>query len=346
MKFKAAVLSKLNSKLSLQTIEMPKKLDDHQVLVKIKYSGICGSQIGEIKGVKGKDNYLPHLLGHEGSGVVIKKGKKVKKVNINDHVCLHWIKDNKSNEGKTPKYKFNNRRINAGHITTFNQFALISENRVTKINKNFPLDEAAIIGCAVLTGFGAVNNIAKVKPDSTAVVFGAGGIGLNIVQALKLKKVKRIIAYDTNRNQLNLAKKLGAHKIIQLKKNNYLKLSKSISIIKNIDYVFENTGALKSLEVIYNNIKGNIKIILIGVPHFNNRLSINTLKINLGISFLGCVGGNSNPSNDIPKIIKLIDKKKINLKKIIKKKIKFKDINKAISLMQKSNNYGRILLEF
>ena len=131
--FKSAVLVKQNKPLKIFDIKIPEPVFG-QVLVKILYSGFCSSQFGEIKGVKGKDNYLPHLLGHEACGIVLKVGSDVKKVKRNDLFVLHWMKS-KGKESQKIKYiSKNGLKINSGKVTTFSNLSLVSENRITKIN--------------------------------------------------------------------------------------------------------------------------------------------------------------------------------------------------------------------
>src|SRR2546425_5517426 len=128
---KAAVLVELNAPLVLADLEMP-ALDVGQVLVKIQCSGICGAQLGEISGVKGPDKFLPHLLGHEGGGVVLETGPGVTHVNPGDHVVMHWRKG-AGIQSRTPQYRWNGRTVNAGWVTTFNERAVVSENRLTRM---------------------------------------------------------------------------------------------------------------------------------------------------------------------------------------------------------------------
>src|SRR3989344_7121075 len=128
MKTKAAVLYKVGQPLVIENLQIP-PLERGQVLVQVKASGICRSQLNEILGNKGVDKYLPHLLGHEGSGRVIKIGPGVTKVKPRDHVVLSWIKS-RGIEGKSPKYKLKNKIINAGPVATFSEYAIVSENRL------------------------------------------------------------------------------------------------------------------------------------------------------------------------------------------------------------------------
>ena len=129
---KAAILFEQNKPLKIESIEFPTELEIGQVLVKLHYSGICGSQLGEINGVKGPDKFLPHLMGHEGCATVLEIGQGVKTIAKDDLVVLHW-KKGEGIQSDPPKYKLNGQNINAGWITTFNEYAIISENRCTKI---------------------------------------------------------------------------------------------------------------------------------------------------------------------------------------------------------------------
>ena len=139
---KAAILINNRKPLVITDVELPKILEFGQVLVKVFYSGLCGAQLNEIDGVKGKDKFLPHLLGHEGSGLVLNTGPGVTTVKKGDHVVLHW-RPSLGIQSPTPKYKWGSKTVNAGWVTTFNNQAVISENRLTKIPKNF--DKKGII---------------------------------------------------------------------------------------------------------------------------------------------------------------------------------------------------------
>ena len=132
---KAAILKSLNQPLIVDQVELPERLDTGQVLVKLHVSGICGSQIGEIKGVKGEDPYLPHLMGHEGCATVLDVGPGVQFVSKDDLVVLHW-REGKGIRARPPVYKWNNEILNAGWVTTFNSYAVVSENKDTRNIKN------------------------------------------------------------------------------------------------------------------------------------------------------------------------------------------------------------------
>ena len=170
---RAAILVELKKPLVIAQVDLPETLDVGQVLVKVHYSGICGSQLGEIDGAKGEDRFLPHLLGHEGSGTALETGPGVRHVKPGNKVVLHWRKG-LGIEAAPPAYRWNGKKVNAGWITTFNEYAIVAENRLTPIPEDSDMEVAALFGCAVTTGFGVVQNNAKVRLGESVVVFGAG----------------------------------------------------------------------------------------------------------------------------------------------------------------------------
>ncbi len=217
----AAILAEQCKPLIIDEVALPDKLSYGQVLVRLSYTSICGSQLGEIDGVKGDDPYLPHLLGHEGSGEVLEIGGGVKTVKPGDHVVLHWM----PGEGLTsapPVYSWKGKPLNAGWITTFNEYAIVSEDRVTAVPKDFDLEIAPLFGCAVTTGLGIINNKAKVRIGESVVVFGAGGVGLNVIQGAAMVSAHPIIAVDLYDNRLELAQKFGATHLINSGKEIFL----------------------------------------------------------------------------------------------------------------------------
>src|SRR4051812_40140126 len=216
---KAAILVEQNKPLVIDEIGLPETLEVGQVLVKIRYSGICGSQLGEIDGAKGEDKFLPHLLGHEGAGSVLATGHGVRHVKAGDKVVLHWRKG-AGIEAATPKYRWRGANLNAGWVTTFNEYAVVSENRLTPVPADLDDEIGALFGCAVTTGFGVVTNNARLSIGESVVVFGAGGIGLNIVQASTLVTAYPIIAVDLHDAKLELARKLGASHLINSSRAN------------------------------------------------------------------------------------------------------------------------------
>ena len=339
---KAAILVESKKPLVVANVDLPKKLEYGQVLVKIFYSGICGAQVNEeIDAAKGPDKFLPHLLGHEGSGVVEKIGDGVATVKPGDHVVLHWRKS-KGIQSGTPKYLWNGKRVNAGWITTFNEKAIVSENRLTVIPKDFDMRTAALFGCAVTTGFGVVNNDAKIKIGQSVLIFGVGGLGLNIAYASSMVSAYPIVGIDLHEHKIDLGKKFGLTHGITIKSNNLEKEIYNIIGMKGADAVIETTGITKVIEQAYQLTASDGKTILVGVPR--EKISIYSLPLFFDKKLTGSHGGSSNPDSDIPRYIRLINNNKMSLKNLITHEFNLTEINNAIDLFR-SGKAGRIIIK-
>ncbi|MDA8716489.1 zinc-binding dehydrogenase [Alphaproteobacteria bacterium] len=345
-KFRAAVLVNQKQPLQIAEINFQGSLLPGQVCCKIHYSGICGSQLGEIDGVKGEDKFLPHLLGHEGSGVVEQIGPGVTRVSPGDSVVLHW-KPSAGIQAEPPKYDWEGRLVNAGWVTTFNEMAVVSENRLTKIPQGSDMKIAALFGCAVTTGFGVVTNDAKVKIADSVLVMGAGGIGLNIIQAAQLSCGYPIIAVDLFENRLALAKKYGATHTINSSNMSVEDLKKSVRAIVSegdLDVFIDNTGVTSLIEFGYSEISKIGKIVLVGVPKAGSNINIFSLPLHFGKQILGSHGGNCQPDLDIPRYMSLMTAGKVSFDDLISETFDIEDINTAISAMRDGSLAGRCMI--
>ncbi len=343
-KAKAAILVKQNSPLIIDDIQFPEQLDYGQVLVKVLVSGICGSQLGEISGAKGEDKYIPHLLGHEGCGIVKAIGPGVKTIKVNDKVVMHW-RPGSGIQSDPPKYKFQGRDLNAGWVTTFNEYGIISENRCTSINKDLDPEIGSLLGCAVTTGFGVVENNAKLKIGESIVIYGAGGIGLSVIEAAKAVSAWPIIAIDIFDNRLNLAREIGATHIINGRSGDVENKINSILKNKPLNVFIDNTGIPSIIELGYSLVDKFGIIVLVGVPKIGNNINIFSLPLHFGKTIVGSHGGESNPDSDIPRYINHFIKNKVDPKKIITQRFDLENINKAIDSIKSGDTAGRIIIE-
>ena len=338
---KSAILIESKKPLVVTDIDMPSSLEFGQVLVKIFYSGICGAQINEIDAVKGPDKFLPHLLGHEGSGIVEKIGEGVTTVKTGDHVVLHWRKSS-GIESVTPKYLWKEKKVNAGWVTTFNEKAIVSENRLTAIPPDFDMRIAPLFGCSVTSAFGVVNNDAKIKIGQSVLIFGVGGVGLNIVQATSMVSAYPIVGVDLHENKINMGKKFGLTHGLIADSNDLNNKIYNIIGSKGADISIETTGIPKVIEQAYELTAPDGKTILVGVP--NDKISIYSLPLHFEKILTGSHGGDAVPNIDIPRYIRLINQKKMTLENIITHEFNLKEINSAIDLLR-SGKAGRIIIK-
>lgn len=329
---KAAILVQQNMPLVVDDIELPSILEYGQVLVKVYYSGICGAQINEIDGVKGPDKFLPHLLGHEGSGIVQKVGKGVSRVKEGDPVVLHW-REGAGIKSATPKYRWKNQRVNAGWVTTFNEFAIVSENKVTPIPKDFDLKLAPLFGCAITTAFGVVHNDANLKTGESVVIFGSGGVGVAITQASSLMSAYPIITVDINEFKLRMSLQFGATHTINSKKEDVR--SSILNILsEGADIVIDTTGINAIRELAYELTSKEGRTILVGVPKAGEKMSIDSFPLHFTKSITGSHGGNARPHYDIPRLIQLHQQRKLQLENMITHTFSLNQINDAIKLLR------------
>lgn len=347
MKFKAAILRKTGQHLEIEEIEIKNKLKSGQVLVKIEKAGICGAQINEIDAVKGTDNFLPHLLGHEGYGEIIDTGPDVKEFNSGDKVVLHWMK-NPTLESETPIYYDSvGRKVNAGWVTTFNEFAIVSVNRCTKVVLPKSLDSiSALFGCAITTAFGNILNDGNFKLGQKMLLVGAGGVGLFTVQFAKAAGATEICAVDLNDENLSYARQFGATSILKVSANETEEeLIKKLTPFQSYDLFLDMTGKSKIINSIYNIANSNSKIVLVGVPNFEDKIQIDSLKLHFGLRLTGSKGGDIIPSKAIMDILNLYENGVISLDKYPIQNVGFTEINLGLDMLRKGVS-GRIIVNF
>jgi len=342
MMFKAAILVESGQPLEIDEIEVEGKMQPGQVLVQLKYSGICGAQINEIDAAKGPDKFLPHLLGHEGSGIVMETGPGVTSVTEGDHVVLHW-KPSRGIQSPTPVYRRNSQPVNAGWVTTFNSHAIISENRLTVIPAHFDLRLAPLFGCAITTAFGVVNNDAQVKVGQSVVVFGVGGVGLNIIQAASMVSAHPIVGVDLLSSKLGMGVKFGQTHGFDGNDPHLDEKIRDVVGRKGADVVIETTGHAHVIESAYELTHPDGKTILVGVPRKGDNISIYSLPLHFKKELTGSHGGDSIPDQDIPRYIKLLEAGKMNLDGLITHEFHLDSINEALDLFR-SGEAGRIII--
>jgi S-(hydroxymethyl)glutathione dehydrogenase/alcohol dehydrogenase len=340
---RAAILAQSRQPLVVDEIALPEELDAGQVLVRVLYTTICGAQINEIDALKGADKFLPHLLGHEASAEVIELGPGITNIKPGDTVVLHW-RPSRGIQSRTPAYSWRGEKLNAGWVTTFNEYAVISENRMTPIPADFDLKTAPLLGCAVTTAAGVVNNDAHLKIGESVAIFGVGGVGLNLVQFAALAGGHPIVAVDLLDHKLEMARARGATHAINSRGMSAAEIAGAIrAIVGNDgpDKIIETTGVKSVIENAYELTHKDGSLVLVGVPH--EKVTINTLRVHFNMILTGSEGGSAVPHVDIPRIIRLVKAGRLSFDGIITDEFALDDINPAFDLVR-SGKAGRVLI--
>lgn len=233
MYFKAAVLKKKNT-VEIRQLKEPSVLKKGQIFVKVLYSSICHTQIQEIEMKRGKDSYLPHCLGHEGVGVVKKIYKKCTKFKVGDKICLTWVKSGKTISKGNIYLDKKNKKVNSGPVHTLNEYAVIDESRIYKLDKSKNIKNQVLLGCAMPTAFNIfLEN--KIKKNANICVLGGGGLGISFILIAKSLGFKQISLLDKNYKKLKI-----------LKRKFQISVFNSIEQIpkENFDIVVECTGSI------------------------------------------------------------------------------------------------------
>lgn len=326
----AAVLHRIGEPLKIEELTIP-ELKPGQVLVNVSYSGVCHSQLNEIKGLKGEDKFLPHTLGHEGSGVVEKIGLGVDKVKPGDRVVLTWIRGSGADVPSTSYQRKDGLAVNSGAISTFMTVSVISENRLVKIPDETPLREAALLGCAIPTGAGIVMNTAKLSKGATVAIFGVGGVGLSALLAAKFKKASIIIAIDVLDDKLDNASSLGATHMINANKMEVLSEILRITNGRGVDFAIECAGKKDSMEIAFPSVRDNGGLcVLAGNLPQGECICLNPFDLIRGKKIVGSWGGETKPDSDVPKYVEYYLSRDFPLDRLITRSYCLTDVNQAL----------------
>ncbi|MCT7967726.1 S-(hydroxymethyl)glutathione dehydrogenase/class III alcohol dehydrogenase [Laspinema sp. D1] len=356
MDVQAAVAWQADKPLSLETVQLdgPKA---GEVMVEIKATGVCHTDAYTLSGAD-PEGLFPAILGHEGAGVVVEVGEEVKSLKVGDRViplytpecrqCKYCL-SNKTNlcqairatQGKgvmpdgTSRFSLNGEKIHHYMGTsTFANFTVLPEIAVAKIRDDAPFEKVCLIGCGVTTGIGAVINTAKVEPGSNVVVFGLGGIGLNVIQGSRLVGANQIIGIDLNPAKRDLAEKFGMTHFI-----NPNDVDDVVAAIIDLtdggaDYSFECIGNVnvmrQALECCH---KGWGESVIIGVAGAGQEIRTRPFQLVTGRVWRGTAFGGAKGRRDVPKIVDWYMDGKIDIDSLVSHVIPVNRINEAFDLM-------------
>jgi len=331
---KAAVLEKIDAPLAVREVELT-ELKFGQVLVKVLVSGLCGAQLHEIRGYKGNEKFLPHLMGHEGCGIVEGVGVGVTTVKPGDKVVMHW-RPGSGVESPFPNYVLNGKTISSGKVTTLSEYSIVSENRVTKIPNETPSTLAAMLGCSLTTALGIIDNECDLKFGQSVAVIGCGGVGLNLLQAAKMRSASPIYGVDINKNMGDLSLAVGAEKFLYDIEH----------LHEKCDVIIDTTGIPQVISNAYDKLAPGGTLVLVGQPKPGLSLEFDGLSFfdGQGRKVKATQGGKTNPEVDIPRYIKLAVKGVLDYETLHTDTFTLDEVNDAFDLL-KSGNAGRIMIK-
>jgi len=368
MKSRAAVAFEAGKPLEIVEIDVegPKA---GEVLIEIMATGICHTDAFTLSG-DDPEGAFPAVLGHEGAGIVRAVGTGVTSVEPGDHViplytaecreceyCLH-PKTNlcqrvraTQGQGLMPngesRFSYKGEKIlHYMGCSTFSNFTVLPEVSVAKIRKDAPFDKACYIGCGVTTGVGAVIYTAKAEPNTRCVVFGLGGIGLNVIQGLKMIGAKQIVGVDLNPAREDMARKFGMTDFVNPK--DVSDLTGHIVEITGggADYTFECIGNVDVMRVALESChKGWGESIIVGVAGAGKEISTRPFQLVTGRSWRGTAFGGARGRTDVPSIVDMYMDGRIEIDPLITHKMPLEDINKAFDLMHAGESI-RSVVEF
>lgn len=332
MKTTAAILVATGRPLELTDLEIP-VLRPGQVLVEVSHSGVCHTQLLEAGGHRGEDRYLPHCLGHEGSGTVIEVGPEVTRYQPGDRVILSWMKGSGADVPGTV-YTSSLGKVNAGGLTTFQRHSVVSENRLTPLPDEIAFRDAALLGCAVPTGIGAVWNTAQVQPGQRVAVFGTGGIGLCAVAAAAIAGADPLIAVDVNASRLQIAGQLGATLLINPNESDPVERILE-EVPGGLDAAIEASGQPAVMRQALQAVRSRGgTVVVIGNARHGQHLEIDPAQLNQGKRLLGTWGGDNEPDRDFPRYCELLVAGKLNLNPLLARTYTLATINDALGDLQ------------
>lgn len=350
---KAAVLTQLNAPLEIWDLSHAyvNNLDgvcaNGQALVDVIASGICGSQLQEIQGNKGNKDFLPHLLGHEGVGVVRKVGPGVSTQLVGKKVVMHWRKGAGTEAFLPARYEAQGRTIGGGHVTTLCESAVVSANRVTPVPDDVPDELCALLGCGLSTALGTIEQEAKLKFGESILIVGCGGVGLNLVQAARLACAYPIVAMDIHDEKRGPAHKLGAHKYLNAKKEIARDALHQFGL-KGFDCIVDTSGSVEALRATVPLMADGGRYICIGQAKPGEEMVIegqaNMFYGNQGRDIRFSQGGGFRPSVDVPRYVNLWRAGLLDLDSVISHRIGLSEINDGIELVRKGQA-GRIMVQ-
>ena len=369
MKTRAAVALEAGKPLEVMEVNLegPK---EGEVLIEIKATGICHTDEFTLSGAD-PEGLFPAILGHEGAGVVVELGSGVKDLKVGDHViplytpecrqceyCLNpktnlcqAIRETQG-QGLMPDGTSRFSMLDGTPIlhymgcSTFSNYTVLPEIALAKINPDAPFEKVCYIGCGVTTGIGAVMNTAKVEIGSRAIVFGLGGIGLNVIQGLRLAGADQIVGVDLNSGKQSMAEQFGMTDFVNPSDVKDDLVTHLVSVTRGgADYTFDATGNVNVMRMALESAhKGWGESIIIGVAPAGAEISTRPFQLVTGRVWKGTAFGGARGRTDVPKIVDWYMEGKIQIDPMITHSFSLDDINKGFDLMHEGKSIRSVVV--
>jgi NDMA-dependent alcohol dehydrogenase len=364
---KAVICREWNKPVVVEEVEIesPRR---GEVMIKLAACGVCHSDLSATNGTIPLPP--PLVLGHEGAGHVVEVGEGVSDFAVGDTVVVSWVAicgrcrycvmgrpalcDNAQKAALTLpdgtrriKDKSGKELNHFAGVAVMAEYATLPRENVIKIESTIPLDKAALVGCAVMTGVGAALNTAKVEAGSSCVIFGAGGIGLNVIQGCALAGAEKIIAIDTSDKKLELAQQFGATHVINPKQEpNGDPVGKVMLMTGGgADYAFECIGMGSTIAQAYNSVRKGGTAVVVGVSKPTDTVTLGAFMIPfVEKTLVGSMYGSARPSIDFPRLLNLYKAHRLKLDELVSATYKIEDVNQAFADMQMGVNARGVIV--
>lgn len=358
----AAIAYAPGQPLKIEEVEY-RDLRDREVLVKLHACGVCHSDLSALNMIL--PTPMPVILGHEAAGVVEAVGPGVKSVAKGDHVIGVWKPScgecryckeglgHLCDIGTNPTMNAPDRAKAGGKniweflaVGGFSEMTILDETSLVKIDKSMPLDKAALLGCAVMTGVGAAENAGDVQEGDDVAIFGSGGVGLNIIQGAKMRGARSIIAIDMDEHKFDFAKQFGATHTFKADDPDLVKNVKAVTRSgAGVDVAFDAVGNVSVVQEAAKVAARGGKVIMVGVPKMSDKLDLHPFhSIFTELTYRGSVAG-SAPSNEIlPHLVELYQAKQLMLDELVTRTYKLSEVNEAFKDMEAGKNARGVLI--
>jgi S-(hydroxymethyl)glutathione dehydrogenase/alcohol dehydrogenase len=344
---KAAILHAPDQPLTIEEIDINAPADN-EVLVHTAVSGVCHSDMHYVDGKRAIP--YPAVLGHEASGIVEAVGADVTYVRPGDHVIMSFrpfcgqckfclsgrpnlCAASQSVTGGTPRLSWDGQPVTQlASVGSFGETMLTTEGGVLKIPDDMPMAEAALVGCAVMTGVGAALYTAKVPGGAVVAVFGCGGVGLNIIQGCRIAGASRIIAIDVRDNKLEMAKQFGATDIINASNVDAVEAAKDLTG-DQVEFAFEAIGNTAVARQAFDTVEVGGTAVIVGLMPDDSEISVPGPAFLQEKKMIGCLYGSTRFREHMPKLIDLFQQGKLDVSGLVTKRFAQGDVNEAFQTM-------------